>query len=138
MAAGAGAREPVGGELDRLLALSQPAYALAVRILARREGAEDVVQQAYLNAVNHMRTGSLPHDERTWFLRVVANAAKDHLRGRARRERREANVVALKTKAGGAPGADPEMIGALDRAMRSLVQRQSFLPGPLPHRGMLP
>ncbi|MBI3828411.1 MAG: hypothetical protein HY291_02785 [Planctomycetes bacterium] len=78
---------------QRLLDLSGPAYQLAVRVLRSTNGAEDAVQQAYVKAIRNL-PGNLPPDElRAWFLRVVANTAKDHLKEEARRHRREAGMV---------------------------------------------
>ena len=75
-----------------LLGLSGQAYHLAVRVLGTPEGAEDVVQQAYLNATRHLSHRPPPEESRAWFLHTVANAAKVHARGETRRRRREASV----------------------------------------------
>lgn len=82
-------RAPV---LERLLELNGVAYQLAVRVLGAKTGAEDVVQQAYVNAIGKLPDDLPPDKLRSWFLRVVANAARTHLRSEARRKRREAAV----------------------------------------------
>lgn len=54
-------------------------YNLALRMLGRREAAEDATQQTFLSAyrgVSHFRAGSF----RAWLLRIAANACYDALR----------------------------------------------------------
>jgi len=102
-----------------LLDLAAPAWRTAVRALGRREGAEDVVQEALLAAVRQLRASPPPEDLRTWFLRVVGNVAKNHLRTEARRQRREA-AVAGEIGSEIRTGEDTELTEALRRAMDSL------------------
>ena len=80
-------------QLGRLLALGDRAYLLAVRMLGAKEGAEDAVQQAYLNATGDLRKGVRPEKLDAWFLGAVANAARKQLRTETRRRRREAAVM---------------------------------------------
>jgi RNA polymerase sigma factor (sigma-70 family) len=103
----------------RLLALSDAAYLLAVRVLGRREGAEDAVQQAYLDAWRHLQRSAPPQDERAWFLRAVANAAKMSVRGEARLKRREAAV--RRERIVESP-PDPELVAALRREVNRLEE----------------
>ena len=77
---------------QRLLDLSAPAFRLAVRVLGRSDGAEDVVQQAYLAALSSLPKRLPPEGLRAWFLGVVVNKARMYARGEARRARREAAV----------------------------------------------
>ncbi|HEX5451927.1 MAG TPA: sigma-70 family RNA polymerase sigma factor, partial [Candidatus Limnocylindrales bacterium] len=59
-------------------------FGLVVRMLADREAAADVVQEAFLNAyrsVGRYRGGSV----RGWLARIALNAATDVLRARKRR-----------------------------------------------------
>jgi RNA polymerase sigma factor (sigma-70 family) len=67
-----------------------PAYRVAASVLGTTEGAEDAVQQAYLKAVRFLASQPPPQDERAWFLRTVANAAREQLRGEVRHRRKEA------------------------------------------------
>jgi len=108
-----------------LLALSEPAWRLAVRILGRVEGAEDVVQQACLVAVRQMRSGPPPAELRTWFLTVVANAARKHLRTEARRARREADVSRedRTTENPEAGSLSRELVAALRGALERLEEK---------------
>ncbi len=117
MSVEAGAIPDEGVAVERLLALDGPAYRLAARVLGSREGAEDIVQQAYVEALKRVRQGPPLTDERAWFLRMVANRAKNHLKAEARRRRREAVVAG--------PGIvsttdDREMVRCLRQAMERL------------------
>ncbi len=84
--------EPRDQIASRLVGFAGEAYQIAVRVMGTSRCAEDVVQQAYINALRYLRTGRPPEDERTWFLKVAANAAKDHLKLEARRRKREVAV----------------------------------------------
>ena len=59
--------------IERLVGLRGAAYQLAARLLAGRDGAEDVVQQAYLAAIRSLRSSPPPEDERAWFLLAGAH-----------------------------------------------------------------
>lgn len=80
-----------GGELaafNRLVLRHQrAAYSLAYRFLGSREAAEDATQEAFLSAYRALprfRGGRF----RSWLMQIVANAARDELRRRARRPQR--------------------------------------------------
>ncbi len=105
---------------QRLLELSNPAYRLAFRVLGSHEAAEDAVQQAYLNALRYLDRGGRPEQERTWFLKVVANAARDSRRSETSRRRGEAAVEA-RQDAG--PGPDRELINGLRVALHALEEK---------------
>ena len=115
-AAGAESNQAV----ERLLELQTAAYQLAVRVLGPAEGAEDVVQQAYLAALVQIRAGKPPFEERTWFLRLVANKAKDHLKLDAKRRGREASVAAEKRVS---PQTSAEEIGLVRQALEGLEEK---------------
>jgi RNA polymerase sigma factor (sigma-70 family) len=108
---------------DRLVGLSVPAYQLAVHILGSRDDAEDALQQAYANALRNAPPAMPPEELRTWFLTVVANAARDQLKTETRRKRREALMSReeLQTDSPGKP--DTEVVAALRRAMAELDER---------------
>ena len=76
-----------------LIELSAAAYRLAFRITACEQDAEDAVQQAYMEALPKLRKGAVAPDVSTWFLGVVANAARNIRRTEGRRRRRERLVV---------------------------------------------
>ncbi|MEX2080463.1 MAG: RNA polymerase sigma factor [Dehalococcoidia bacterium] len=60
-------------------------YSLCYRFLGSRQSAEDATQEAFLSAYRSLSTfggGSV----RSWLLRIAANAAKDELRRRSRKD----------------------------------------------------
>ena len=75
------------GELIRRHQYS--ALRVAAVISGSTEEAKDIVQDAFVNV--HRKLGSYrgTGSVRSWLLRVVANQAKNHVRGRIRRIRRE-------------------------------------------------
>lgn len=50
-----------------------------------RQAAEDVAQNAFLNAFRHLNRFDLERPFRPWFLTILANEARMHLRARRRR-----------------------------------------------------
>jgi RNA polymerase sigma-70 factor (ECF subfamily) len=118
VAAGSADNDAVVGQL---LKLGREAYGLAARILDTRDGADDVVQQAYLKALREVRAGWSPGDARTWFLRVVANTARDWRRRETARRRREAKAV---SSGQSVSFSNAELSAVLDHAMRALVEDQ--------------
>jgi len=111
--------------LSRLLALGDRAYLLAVRMLGSKEGAEDAVQQAYLNAVRDLRKGARPEKLEAWFLGAVANAARKQLRTETRRRRREAAVMRQESRnrSGHEALERSEMVVALRTAVMALEDK---------------
>ncbi len=64
-----------------LIPLLDPAYRLAMAILRRREAAEDAVQDACFKAIRAI--GRFEGDRerlRPWFLTIVANQCRSHIR----------------------------------------------------------
>ncbi len=102
----------------KLLPLSGLAYRLAVRVLGSDEGAEDVVQDAYLKAIREIRRDASTEQQRSWFLTVTANIARKRLRAAGRRKKREGSVRAEEI-----PVVDRELLGALRLAMNSLEEK---------------
>ena len=68
----------------------QPAFAVAYRILGQREDAEDLVQEAFVAALEHIDTFDTQREFRPWLLRIVANRA---INARAHRERRRTEAI---------------------------------------------
>jgi len=114
--------EKAQATLKRMLELGAPAYRLAACILGDPGAAEDVIQQAYLAAIEKLRSGSPPVEERTWFLKVVSNTAKYRLRSEANRRRREAAVSDTKTIEN--RPVDRELSAALKKAFAALEPGQ--------------
>jgi RNA polymerase sigma-70 factor (ECF subfamily) len=106
--------------MARLLAMNTQAYRVAVRVMGRSEGAEDAVQQAYLAAVQQLRSGPPPAEERAWFLSITANQARRLLRTEAQLRRRRPPMLAECTSG---PDTDTELIAALRRAMQALEEK---------------
>jgi DNA-directed RNA polymerase specialized sigma24 family protein len=104
-------REAVKG----LLALGGQAYQLAAHVLDSSASAEDAVQGAYLSALEHMPSGLPPEEARVWFLKVVANAARKHLRGELRRKGREAAVLTERARASAGSSATQQFTAKPDR-----------------------
>ncbi len=65
------------------------ALRLAAVISGSTEEAGDIVQDAFVNMHRHLGSYRGSGSVRSWMLRVVANHAKNHVRGRARRLRRD-------------------------------------------------
>ena len=102
-----------------LLGLGPQAYQVAARMLGTRSGAEDVVQEAYLRALQQVRPDATPQQRRIWFLRVTANAARDRLRSEGRRRRRESQM----RRENPASDSEAELFGALQVAVSSLDRK---------------
>jgi RNA polymerase sigma-70 factor (ECF subfamily) len=62
-----------------------PVYNLCYRLTGDRESAEDAAQEAFLSAYRAIR-GFAGGNVRSWLLRIAANASKDELRRRRRKD----------------------------------------------------
>ncbi len=103
-----------------MLAHGAPAYRLAVRLLGSVEEAEDAVQQAYLDVIAQARAGGRAPTDRAWFLRVVANNAKDRLRSEISRKRREQVTEPHKPETPSAVASGTDALSFLRGAMEVL------------------
>jgi RNA polymerase sigma-70 factor (ECF subfamily) len=64
-------------------------YSVALRMLGTRVDAEDVTQQAFVDAFNALdgfHADGRPHAFSTWLLRIVVNRSKDVLKSKKRTE----------------------------------------------------
>jgi RNA polymerase sigma-70 factor, ECF subfamily len=61
------------------------AFSVAYRILEHREDAEDVVQDAFIRALERLDTHDRSRPFRPWFYRIVVNQALNFRRARSRR-----------------------------------------------------
>jgi hypothetical protein len=113
---------PAGRHEEALLAMRGQAYVLAARTLGRTRDVEDVVQNAYLDALRHLRGGSAPRDLKAWFLAVVVNVAREHLRSEIRRRRRE-DAVHAPPEAGPGAATEPELVRELAARLASLDEK---------------
>jgi RNA polymerase sigma-70 factor (ECF subfamily) len=83
-----------------------------------RHAAEDIAQDVFVKVYDHLDTFRRDSSYRTWILRIAANAAKDYLRGAARRTIPVEDVAATST----APSVEQTLIGrARDRALWQAV-----------------
>jgi len=119
-AASTGARQQC---VERMAGLVPAAYRLAVRVLGTSEGAEDIVQQACLEAIHRIRTDRSPTELRPWFLRVVALCARKHLRSERTRKRKEADLDMLPAKRNDADEVNAETVQLLRSAMTDLDRK---------------
>jgi RNA polymerase sigma-70 factor, ECF subfamily len=79
---------PTSEAFDRALADLRPKlHRYCARMVGSAIEAEDVVQEALVKAVEASRHGARPDRLEPWLFRIAHNAALDHLRQRARRER---------------------------------------------------
>ena len=65
------------------------ALRVAVVICGSTEEAEDIVQDSFVDVHRHMASYRGTGSVRSWVLRIVANHAKNHVRSRVRRVRRD-------------------------------------------------
>jgi RNA polymerase sigma-70 factor (ECF subfamily) len=144
-----GARQPVETReevlredaLEEMFAASRKRFlAIAYSILRNREDAEDAVQEAFLSAYRHLRGFEGRSALRTWFTRIVMNAALMMQRKRkpsAARSHSESGVSHDDGWTENIPDSqpDPEMIHAeretlqfIDEKLRELkpVLREAF------------
>jgi RNA polymerase sigma-70 factor (ECF subfamily) len=105
-----------------LLRMRPAAWSLAARMLGSEQCAEDIVQQAYVNAIAHLRVGPVPRNEDAWFLTVVANAVRDHWRREAA-VRRMAMFVPRERPPVEGLGADGDLVKGLRTALRLLDKK---------------
>jgi RNA polymerase sigma factor (sigma-70 family) len=84
------ARAGDGAAFGALVGRYQPAaLRLAAAISGSTADAADIAQEAFVKAHRSLPKLTDPTMVRSWMLRIVANEAKNHLRGRDRRRRRD-------------------------------------------------
>jgi RNA polymerase sigma-70 factor, ECF subfamily len=101
------------------------AFSIAWRILEHREDAEDVVQDAFIRALERLATLDPARPFRPWFHRIVVNAALNYRRGRSVRvtEPMPADVMATTTSPE-TYAANALLRGRLRAALDELPERQ--------------
>jgi RNA polymerase sigma-70 factor (ECF subfamily) len=101
------------GDTGAFGALVERHQAAALRVAAAVSGstsdAADIAQEAFVKAYRSLSKLAEPATVRGWLLRIVANEAKNHLRGRHRRLTREERFGSWVVS----PTPDPEL-SALD------------------------
>lgn len=117
-----------GGELDSFEALvhryERQVYALAFRILRQEQDAEDVTQQTFLSAMEHLHTFRGDSRFATWLMRIATHAALKILR-----KRRGLDFVSLEanTEEDGDTVPHPEFIADWKDSPEKLVTRRETL-----------
>jgi RNA polymerase sigma factor (sigma-70 family) len=88
------------------------ALRLAAAISGSVDDAADIAQEAFVKAHRSLPKLADPAMVRSWMLRVVANEAKNHLRGRDRRRRRDERYGSWVLAS--VPGPEEEAMGGDD------------------------
>jgi RNA polymerase sigma-70 factor (ECF subfamily) len=86
-------------------------FSLAYRIMKSREDAEDVTQEVFMNAYNHLADYQSRFKFSTWLLKITKNQALYRLRGARNRPMLADDLEVLSTAQGDTPqsqGANPE------------------------------
>jgi RNA polymerase sigma-70 factor, ECF subfamily len=104
------------------------AYGLAYRILGRREDAEDLVQEAFMIALDHIASFDTTRPFAPWLMRIVATRA---LNARKSIARRRTETLIEETVA---PGLTPdveteasEVRAKVQHALATLPERQRLI-----------
>ena len=118
-------RRAKAGELDAFEALTnrheQRVYSLALRMLRHEQDAEDVTQQTFLSAVEHLAGFREEASFSTWLLRIASHAALKVIR-----KRKGLNTVSLEEATEVVGDVDsiphPEFIADWRQSPEELVQ----------------
>ncbi len=102
-------------------------FALCYRFLGYREAAEDATQEAFLSAYRAL-PGFAGGSVRSWLLRIAANAAKDELRRRSRKDVAISIQAEDEFREGGFDVPDPQadVAGVAERADVTRLVRQAI------------
>lgn len=104
------------------------AFAIAWRILEHREDAEDVVQDAFLRALERLDTLKRGQAFRPWFQRIVVNQALNVRRSRkVRRTEPITETAPAPTRSPEAAAVDAETRERIRSAMARLPERQRVI-----------
>lgn len=125
-------RHAARGAADLLTAHLDAAYNLACWVMRNQADAEDMVQEAYLRAINHL-PGFRGGDGRAWLLTIVRNCCYDRLRQRDYSQRNTNFDEALH----GASQLTPNPEATLLLAERIKLVRKSLEELPVQYREVL-
>jgi RNA polymerase sigma-70 factor, ECF subfamily len=122
-------RRAQAGELDAFEALisrhEQRVYSLALRMLRQEQDAEDVAQQTFLSALEHLNGFRGEASFATWLLHIATNAALKIIR-----KRKGLDSVSLEASTEGGDGSEsiphPEFIGDWRESPEQLVHRNEI------------
>jgi RNA polymerase sigma-70 factor, ECF subfamily len=96
------------------------AFAIAYRIVEHREDAEDVVQDAFLRALERIDSLDTRRPFHPWLYRIVVNQALNYRRSRSRRA---TETMPDAVAATGPTPEDDAAAAALRRRLRSALER---------------
>ncbi|NJD09044.1 MAG: sigma-70 family RNA polymerase sigma factor [Gemmatimonadetes bacterium] len=103
----------------------KPAFAVAYRILGQREDAEDLVQEAFVAALEHIDSFDTARAFQPWLLRIVANRA---INARRQRDRRRTEPIpdhaAAPARSPSAQLEQQELEQRVREALEGLPERQ--------------
>ncbi len=119
-------RRAKAGDLDAFEALTtrheQRVYSLALRMLRQEQDAEDVTQQTFLSALEHLKNFRGEASFSTWLLRIAAHAALKVVR-----KKKGLSTVSLEEATEASEDADfiphPEYIADWRQSPEQLVER---------------
>jgi RNA polymerase sigma-70 factor (ECF subfamily) len=94
------------------------AYAVAYRILGHREDAEDLVQEAFMTALDHIDTFRIGEPFGPWFFRILINRGLNARKARAVRQMAPVPQAAADTRS--SPLADVERAEVRERFRAAL------------------
>jgi RNA polymerase sigma-70 factor (ECF subfamily) len=101
------------------------AFSIAWRILEHREDAEDVVQDAFVRALEHIGSRDRARPFSPWFYRIVVNQALNFRRARSVRATEPMHEQLVATTSSPEHDADNAMLrGRLRSALAILPERQ--------------
>jgi RNA polymerase sigma-70 factor, ECF subfamily len=104
------------------------AFSIAWRILDHREDAEDVVQDAFLRALERIGTLDPRRPFRPWFYRIVMNQALNFRRSRSVRATQPMHDELVATTSSPEQDAEDALLrGRLRRALDQLPERQRMI-----------
>jgi RNA polymerase sigma factor (sigma-70 family) len=104
------------------------ALRVAAVVLGTAEGADDVVQLAMERAWRSLHRFDASREFRPWFLRIVANAARNDRRSRGRRAQLAVRAAGI-AQPGGGNGPTPEDAVVSDEERRVVIEALNRLAG---------
>ncbi len=117
------ANAPATNPSEQLLAHWQGVYLLSLRITDDAHAAEDIVQDAYIRALQRLDKDRLDNP-RTWLYSIAANLARNWLRDRSTHRRLEKTMAAEKSALSSTPATQPDdSVVALRQHFKGLEEK---------------
>jgi RNA polymerase sigma-70 factor (ECF subfamily) len=125
-------RQALGGSEDAFIDLVRKyesrIFTLVSRIVANREDAEDVTQEAFTKAYARLSSFTFQSAFFTWLYRIAVNAAADFVKSRKRRKATSLEDLAEAAPAVAAPSSRPDRSAARGELRTRLRQAIAELP----------